>query len=121
MEVPSIDINDRIKVIKPPIGHPGLLGAKLRVVGIGDGYVDVMVSTVTVRLDRDDVEFAEPGRRKRITRNYPEVFYHGTDLVFSTMPEGFRKQYQSYCKYFRNTLFDKFYPYHLSEKRIIRE
>lgn len=108
----AIDINDRIKVIKPPVGHPGLLGTKLRVVGIGDGFVDVMVSTVTVRLDRNDVEFAEPGLRKRITKNYPEVFYHGTDLVFATMPEGFRKQYQSYCKYFRETLFSKFYPYH---------
>ena len=48
MEVPSIDINDRIKVIKPPVGHPGLLGSKLRVVAIGDGYVDVMVPTATV-------------------------------------------------------------------------
>ena len=64
MEVPSIDINERIKVIKPPVGHPELLGSKLRVVAIGDGYVDVMVSTVTVRLDRNDVEFAEPGLRE---------------------------------------------------------
>lgn len=112
MDAPSIDINDRIKVIRPPMGNPGLLGAKLRVVGIGDGYVNVMVSTVTVRLDRDDVEFAELGLRKRITRNYPEVFYHGTDLVFATMPEDFRKRYLSYCNFFRETLFSKFYPYH---------
>ena len=112
MKDTNIDVNDRIKVIKPPVEHPELLGSKLRVVGIGDGYVDVMVSTVTVRLDWDDVEFAESGLRKRITRNYPKVFYHGTDLTFVTMPEDFRKLYQSYCKYFRETLFGKFYPYH---------
>ena len=56
----DININDRIKVIKPPVEHPGLLGSKLRVVGMSDGYVDVMASTVTVRQDWDDVEFAEP-------------------------------------------------------------
>ena len=59
-----------------------------------------------------DVEFAEPGLRKRITRNYPDVFYHGTDLVFASMPEGFRKLYLSYCKYFRETLFPRFYQYY---------
>ena len=90
MKNTNIDVNDRINVINTPVGHPGLFGTKLKVVGIGDGYVDVMVSTEIVRLDRDDVEFAEPGLRKRITKNYPEVFYHGTDLVFATMPEDFR-------------------------------
>lgn len=39
MKFPSIDSNERIKVIKPPVGHPELLGSKLRVVGIEDGYV----------------------------------------------------------------------------------
>lgn len=103
------------------MGNPGLLGAKLRVVGIGDGYVNVMVSTVTVRLDRDDVEFAEPGLRKRITRNYPEVFYHGTDLVFATMPEDFRKRYLSYCIFLGRLCLVSFIRITLLGKRIIRE
>ena len=97
MKNTNIDVNGRINVINTPVGHPGLFGTKLKVVGIGDGYVDVMVSTVTVRLDHNDVEFAEPGLSKRITRNFPEVFYHGTDLVFATMQEEFRKRYMSYC------------------------
>ena len=112
MDTSSIDVNDRIKVVRPPLVYPGLFGSKLRVVAIGEGYVDVKVSSTTVRLNRDDVEFAEPGLRKRITRNFPEVFYHGTDLTFATMPEDFRKLYLRYCKYFRDTLFNKFYPYH---------
>jgi len=112
MDTSSIDVNDRIKVVRPPLVYPGLFGSKLRVVAIGEGYVDVKVSSTTVRLNRDDVEFAEPGLKKRITRNYPDVFYHGTDLTFATMPEDFRKLYLRYCKYFRDTLFNKFYPYH---------
>lgn len=51
------------------------------------------------------------GLREQIT-NYPDVFYHGTDLVFSSMPEDFRKLYLEYCKYFRETLYPKFYQYH---------
>lgn len=51
------------------------------------------------------------GLREQIT-NYPEVFYHGTDLVYSSMPEDFRKLYLEYCKYFRETLYPKFYQYH---------
>ena len=31
MTYTAIDINDRIKVIKPSVGHSGLLGMKLRV------------------------------------------------------------------------------------------
>lgn len=112
MDTSSIDVNDRIKVVRPPLVYPGLFGSKLRVVAIGEGYVDVKVSSTTVRLNRDDVEFAEPGLKKRITRNYPDVFYHGTDLTFATMPEDFRKLYLRYCKYFRDTLYNKFYPYH---------
>lgn len=51
------------------------------------------------------------GLREQIT-NYPEVFYHGTDLVFSSMPEDFRKTYLAYCKYFRETLYPRFYQYY---------
>ena len=60
------------------------------------------------------------GLREQIT-NYPEVFYHGTDLVYSSMPEDFRKLYLEYCKYFRETLYPKFYQYHPIGERNIRD
>lgn len=107
----AIDVNDRIKVVKAPYYLPDLLGAKLRVLSIGEDWVEVELAKRPLRLNINDVEFMENGLRKRIT-NYPEVFYHGTDLVFSSMPEDFRKLYLEYCKYFRETLYPKFYEYH---------
>ena len=107
----AIDVNDRIKVVKAPSYLPDLLGAKLRVLSIGEDWVEVELAKRPLRLNINDVEFMENGLRKQIT-NYPEVFYHGTDLVFSSMPEDFRKLYLEYCKYFRETLYPRFYQYH---------
>lgn len=107
----AIDVNDRIKVVKAPSYLPDLLGAKLRVLSIGEGWIEVELAKRPLRLNINDVEFMEQGLRKSIT-NYPEVFYHGTDLFFSSMPEDFRKLYLEYCKYFRETLYPSFYEYH---------
>ena len=107
----AIDVNDRIKVVKAPSYLPDLLGAKLRVLSIGEGWIEVELAKRPLRLNINDVEFMENGLRKQIT-NYPEVFYHGTELVFSSMPEDFRKLYLEYCKYFRETLYPRFYQYH---------
>ena len=107
----AFDVNDRIKVVKAPSYLPDLLGAKLRVLSIGEGWIEVELAKRPLRLNINDVEFMENGLRKQIT-NYPEVFYHGTELVFSSMPEDFRKLYLEYCKYFRETLYPRFYQYH---------
>lgn len=107
----AIDVNDRIKVVKAPSYLPDLLGAKLRVLSIGEGWIEVELAKRPLRLNINDVEFMENGLRKQIT-NYPKVFYHGTDLVFSSMPEDFRKLYLEYCKYFREKIYPRFYQYH---------